>query len=78
MQEWVFNPKEFRRLRKELGLSKEEVCVGIGVSWPTVTSWDLGIKSPIRSNLHSLAKFLGVKPRDLMIKVEVNDEVVAG
>jgi transcriptional regulator with XRE-family HTH domain len=51
-----------RILRYEAGLTLQQVAIAVGVSKPTVWSWENGKAKPGREKWHAIANALGVPP----------------
>lgn len=47
-----------RRAREAKGLSQKEIAISLGVSNPTVSDWERGVKTPAGKNLKKLADLL--------------------
>lgn len=47
-----------KKAREAIGLSQKEVAISLGVSNPTVSDWERGIKNPSGKNLKKLATLL--------------------
>ena len=58
-------------LRRERGLSQEEVAERIGVSRQAVAKWETGATTPDLENSIALAEFYGVTLDDL-VKFDAN------
>ncbi len=54
------------RLRTRVGLSQAEVAKRIGVSAPSISSWEKGRARPKRGRMAKLAAILGVPTADLL------------
>lgn len=61
--------EKLRKLRKESGLSQEQLATQIGVSRQALSKWELGTALPDTENALRLSKFFGVSIDDLL-----NDE----
>ena len=59
-------------LRKNKGLSQEELADKVGVSRQAVSKWESGISNPSTSNLIALAKLFGTSVEALL--AEVNNQ----
>ena len=57
-------------LRKQKGLSQEELADKIGVSRQAVSKWENGTSEPSTSNLIALAKLYGVDAGELLRNIE--------
>lgn len=55
-----------QRLRTSAGLKQAEVAVRMGVSTPSVASWEKGRARPKRGSMAKLAAVLGVQAADLL------------
>lgn len=55
-----------QRLRAKVGLSQAEVAKRIGVSAPSISSWEKGRARPKRGRMAKLAAILGVPASDLL------------
>jgi transcriptional regulator with XRE-family HTH domain len=54
-----------QRLRKEQGLTLEQIATRIGVSRPTVWAWEQARARPVESRIEALAQALGVPVAEL-------------
>ncbi|WP_232366874.1 helix-turn-helix domain-containing protein [Alteripontixanthobacter muriae] len=61
-----------QRLRKESGLTLEQVAAELGVSKPTVWAWEQGRTRPIRERMDLLAQVLGTSSSALL-SGQIND-----
>lgn len=68
--------KELQRLRKEAGLSQEELGEKIGVSRQTISKWEGALAYPDMLNLISISKFFGVSVDALINGSEEEKPVV--
>lgn len=59
-------PRTIRRLRRDQGLTQEEVAQALGVSAPAVSKWETGATLPDLTLLAPLARLLGTDLNDLM------------
>lgn len=57
---------KLNRLRRERGLTLEQVATALGVSKPTVWAWEKGKARPILERFAAIAKALGVEQDDLI------------
>jgi len=64
------------RLRKEKGLTQEEIADKIGISPQAVSKWENDVSSPDISIIISLSDILGVTTDELLGKEVINPEVV--
>lgn len=62
--------KKLIRLRKQRGLTQQELAEAVDVSRQAISKWELGTASPTVESLRSLSLFYGV-PVDLLL----NDEL---
>ena len=60
--------KKLRELRRERGLSMEELASAIGVSKQSVSNWEKGLNKPQPEHLERLAEFFG-QPFEMLGKV---------
>jgi len=58
--------KLIRKLRRESGLSQEELAFQIGARQSAVSHWENGAHEPNTQNLLAMAKPLGVEPMRLI------------
>lgn len=58
--------RTIRRLRRDQGLTQEEVAQALGVSAPAVSKWETGATLPDLTLLAPLARLLGTDLNDLM------------
>ena len=61
--------QRFTRLRKQRGLTQEELGEKLGVSGQAVSKWESGKSDPSTTNLMALAKLFGLSPEDLLREV---------
>ena len=66
--------EELRRQRKAKGLRQDELSHAIGVVPSTVYKWERGAVFPSRQYISSLAKFFGIKEKDLMFPDDENED----
>ena len=59
--------KTIREWRNARFLTQGELGQMIGVSYFTVSNWELGIKQPRARNLRALAEALGIKPEQIIL-----------
>ena len=64
--------RNFARLRREKGLTQEEIEARSGISQQYLSSLERGRRNPTVITLHELALALGVSPVEL---IEPDDEV---
>lgn len=57
--------QRLNKLRRERGLTLEQVAKALGVSKPTVWAWEKGKARPIPERIEGIAKILGVTPSQL-------------
>jgi len=53
-------------LRREKGVTQEQLARAVGVSKPAVSKWETGTADPSTSNLLALAKLFGVPAEELL------------
>ena len=58
--------RALRQIRKELGMSQQELADSIGVGRTTVTMWETGANTPPTKMLKVLAKVLGCTVDELL------------
>jgi len=58
--------KRLQRIRREKGLSQQDLAAGLGVSAPSISGWEKGRTNPKSCRLTTLASLLGVTPTDLI------------
>lgn len=63
-------------LRKEKGLTQEELAKGVYVSRSLIAKYETGAAYPNKENLEKLALFFGVKIEDMIENSETTLEVV--
>jgi transcriptional regulator with XRE-family HTH domain len=56
-----FNPDELRRERVRVGWSQDELASRLGVSQPTVSTWENGTSEPRSQNLAALSRLLDIQ-----------------
>ena len=66
--------ESLRRLRREKGLTQEQLAARLNVSYQTVSNWERDENWPDISMLSVLAKFFGVKTDDLLGMDEAENE----
>lgn len=59
--------KTIREWRNARFLTQGELGAMVGVSYFTISNWELGIKQPRVKNLRALAEALGVKPEQVIL-----------
>ena len=59
--------KTIREWRNARFLTQGELGQIVGVSYFTVSNWELGIKQPRARNLRALAEALGIKPEQIIL-----------
>lgn len=57
--------KTLREWRSSRFLTQEELAEKVGVTYFTISNWELGIKQPRFKNLRALAKALGIQPEQI-------------
>ena len=62
--------QKIRKLRKEAGISQEELAFVLNVSRQTVTRWERGQMTPDTERVAALAKYFGVTADDLINESE--------
>jgi transcriptional regulator with XRE-family HTH domain len=62
-----FERKTLREWRTARLLTQEELGEKVGVTFYTISNWELGIKQPRFKNLRALAEALGVQPEQIII-----------
>ena len=55
----IIESGELRRVRETLGMSRPEMAALLGVSNPTVRSWELTLRAPRRPYLMRIGKVVG-------------------
>lgn len=63
--------KKLIRLRKQRGLTQQELAEAVDVSRQAISKWELGTASPTVESLRSLSLFYGV-PVDLLLDGELD------
>ena len=58
------------KLRKEKGLSQEDLAAKIGISRQAVSKWETGASDPSTSNLLTLAKLFNTTAEELLREVQ--------
>ena len=58
------------RLRKEAGLTQEQLAKALGISYQAVSKWETGAAEPSTSNLLALAKLYGVDAGELLRNIQ--------
>ena len=67
---------KLKMLRKEKGLTQEELAKGVYVSRSLIAKYETGAAYPNKENLEKLALFFGVKIEDMIENSETTLEVV--
>ena len=49
-----------KELRESKGVQQKEMAIDLGVTQPTISNWELGIKVPSAKNTRMLADYFGV------------------
>ena len=62
--------QRLQQLRKEKGMSQEELAERLGVSRQAVSKWESSTSDPSTSNLLALAKLYGISAEELLHCVE--------
>ncbi len=62
------------KLRKQAGLSQEELAEKLGISRQAISKWECGEASPDTDNLIALAQLYGVSLDELLLGKEKDDE----
>ena len=57
---------ELQRIRKEKGVSQQELADALGVTQGTISAWESGRWNPTVENLRAAALFLGVTVDELI------------
>jgi transcriptional regulator with XRE-family HTH domain len=57
--------KTLREWRTSKFLTQEELAVKVGVTFYTISNWELGIKQPRFKNLRALAAALDIRPEQI-------------
>lgn len=69
--------KTLREWRTSRLLTQEELAEKIGVTFYTVSNWELGIKQPRFKNLRALALALGIQPEQIILSKGKGNPVAA-
>lgn len=72
-----FSPAKLRQLRERAGLSREELAVASGKSYPSIVGYEAGSINPPIQVLESLADALGTSPREFFVDDSTAEAVVA-
>ena len=59
--------KTIREWRNARFLTQGELGQMVGVSYFTVSNWELGIKQPRAKNLRAVAEALGIRPEQIVL-----------
>lgn len=62
---FVFSPERLRALREGQPMSREQLAINAGCSYPAVALYETGHRVPSHDMLDRLAAALGVEPDDL-------------
>ena len=62
----MINTKLMRRLRKELGLTQEQLAVKVGIGQSYICKFERGDKDPSLPTLKRIGKALGVDYKELL------------
>ena len=62
-----FERKTIREWRNARYLTQGELGDKIGVSYFTISNWELGVKQPRVKNLRALAEALGIRPEQILL-----------
>ena len=62
--------RTIREWRKARFLTQGELGDQVGVSYFTVSNWELGIKQPRAKNVRALAAALGIQPEQIILITE--------
>jgi transcriptional regulator with XRE-family HTH domain len=63
---FIFSPERLRSTRERKGLSREQLAIAARSSYPALSLYENGHRSPNRSTLLRLSAALGVDPRELI------------
>lgn len=58
--------KRLRRLRLHSGKTQKELAAATGIAQTTISGWETGPSEPQVTELHLLAKALGINPLNLL------------
>jgi transcriptional regulator with XRE-family HTH domain len=58
--------KTLREWRTSKFLTQEELAAKVGVTFYTISNWELGIKQPRFKNLRALAAALDIRPEQIV------------
>lgn len=61
---FMFSGERLKQLRKESGLTQQDIAQKLGINRASYTSWELGRAKPNRANLKRLADLFGVEVTD--------------
>lgn len=59
--------KTLREWRASKYLTQEELAAKVGVTFYTISNWELGIKQPRVKNLRALAAALDIQPEQIVL-----------
>jgi transcriptional regulator with XRE-family HTH domain len=59
--------KTLREWRTSKFLTQEELAAKVGVTFYTISNWELGIKQPRFKNLRALAAALDIQPEQIVL-----------
>ena len=62
--------EKLQELRKQRGMTQEELATALYVSRTAVSKWESGQSDPSTTNLLALAKLFGVRPEELLQEAE--------
>ena len=65
--------QNLQTLRRQNGLSQQQLAEQLGVSRQAVSKWETGAADPSTANLLALAKLYGVSPEELLRSAQSED-----
>ncbi len=66
-------PKQVKEVRRQLGLSQEELAHALGVSFATVNRWENGKTTPSKLAIKQYTAFCEMNARSGKLKLEYTD-----
>jgi transcriptional regulator with XRE-family HTH domain len=69
--------KTVREWRTARFLTQEELGQKVGVTFYTISNWELGIKQPRFKKLRALAEALGIQPEQIILTLGKGDPAAA-
>jgi len=69
------HPKRVKEVRRQLGLSQEELAHAIGVSFATINRWENGKTAPSKLAIKQFTAFCTTQSRHGALKLDKQDNI---